>query len=101
MPLGFSKKATTLFFDCNRDTTRMIFILFEGTTDVIVYTIDERNTCKLLGGFHVRLIGKHYCYLVIQIRSKSPEREDQTNFPIMVSFGIAYTIFVCLFRVFE
>ena len=98
MPLGFSKKATTLFFDCNRDTTRMIFILFEGTTDVIVYTIDERNTCKLLEGFHVRLIGKHYCYLVIQIRSKSPKRED---FPIMVSFGIANTIFVCMSRVFE
>ena len=74
----------------------MIFILFEGTNDVIVYTIDERNTCKLLGGFHVRLIRKHYCYLVIQIRSKSPKREDQTNFPIMVSFGIAYTIFVCV-----
>ena len=98
MPLGFSKKATTLFFDCNRDTTRMIFILFEGTTDVIVFTIDERN--KLLGGFHGRLIGKHHCYLVntIQITYK---REDQTNFPIMVSFGIAYTIFVCMFRVFE
>ena len=49
---------TVTYSDCNRDTTRMIFILFEGTIDVIVFTIDERN--KLLGGFHVRLIGKHY-----------------------------------------